>query len=159
MENIPTLSEWMGGFPRTEQLMKRFYEKVLQDELLEPLFKHMSADHVTHVAQFVTEVFQGPALYTGERKGSHALMVAHHLNRHLTEAQRKRWVGLLLETADEIGIPDDPEFRSALVAYLEWGSRIAVNNSNSAENPISDEAPMPVWGWGEPKGPYRPKEG
>src|SRR6516225_9194513 len=136
MENIPTLSEWMGGFQRMEQLMKRFYEKVVQDELLEPLFRNMSAEHVTHVAQFVTEVFRGPALYTGERKGSHALMVAHHLNRHLTEAQRKRWVGLLLETADEIGIPDDPEFRSALVGYLEWGSRIAVNNSNTAENPI-----------------------
>jgi len=156
MENVPSLSEWMGGQLRMEELMKRFYEKVLGDELLEPLFKNMSADHVTHVAQFVTEVFRGPALYTGERKGSHALMVARHLNRHLTEAQRQRWVGLLLETADEIGIPDDPEFRSSLVGYLEWGSRLAVINSNTTENPIADDAPMPVWGWGETKGPYRP---
>jgi hemoglobin len=110
------------------------------------------------VAQFVTEVFGGPALYTGERKGSHALMVAHHVNRHLTEAQRRRWVGLLLDTADEIGIPDDPEFRSALLGYLEWGSRIAVINSNATENPVEEGAPMPVWGWGEAKGPYRPEE-
>ena len=138
--------------------MKLFYEKVLKDELLEPLFRHMPAGHPEHVAQFVTEVFRGPALYTGERKGSHALMVAHHLNRHLTEEQRKRWVAVLLECADTIGIPSDPEFRSALVAYLEWGSRIAVNNSNATDNPISDEAPMPVWGWGEPKGPYRPPQ-
>jgi hemoglobin len=156
MDRTPTLSEWMGGQPRMEELMKKFYEKVLQDPLVGPLFKNMSAEHVTHVAQFVTEVFRGPALYTTERKGSHALMVAHHLNRHLTEAQRKRWVDLLLETADEIGIPADPEFRSALVAYLEWGSRIAVINSNATDNPISDDAPMPVWGWGEPKGPYQP---
>lgn len=158
METTPTLSEWMGGHGRMEELMKLFYERVLKDELLEPLFRRMSADHPGHVAQFVTEVFRGPALYTGERKGSHALMVAHHLNRHLTEEQRKRWMGLLLECADAIGIPSDPEFRSALVAYLEWGSRIAVNNSNATDNPISDEAPMPVWGWGEPKGPYRPPQ-
>ena len=148
----------MGGHGRMEELMKLFYERVLKDELLEPLFRHMPAGHPEHVAQFVTEVFRGPALYTGERKGSHALMVAHHLNRHLTEVQRKRWVDLLLECADAIGIPSDPEFRSALVAYLEWGSRIAVNNSNATDNPISDEAPMPVWGWGEPKGPYRPPQ-
>jgi hemoglobin len=60
-----------------------------------------------------------------------------------------------LETADEIGLADDPEFRSALVGYLEWGSRIAVINSNAAENPIQPDAPMPVWGWGEVKGPYQ----
>ena len=156
MEKVPTLSEWMGGHSRMEELMKKFYEKVLQDELLEPLFRHMSINHSRHVAQFITEVFQGPPLYTSERKGSHALMVAHHLNRHLTETQRKRWVGLLLDTADETGVPDDPEFRSALVAYLEWGSRIAVNNSVTTNNPIAEETPMPVWGWGEPKGPYQP---
>ena len=156
MEKVPTLSEWMGGYPRMEELMTKFYEKVLRDELVGPLFRNMSAEHVRHVAQFVTEVFQGPALYTTERRGSHALMIAHHLNRHLTEAQRKRWMGLLLDTADEIGIPADPEFRSALVAYLEWGTRIAVINSNAIDNPIADDAPMPVWGWGEPKGPYQP---
>ena len=36
-------------------------------------------------------------------------MIAHHLNRHLTHKQRRPWVGLLLETADELGVPDDPE--------------------------------------------------
>ena len=141
-----------------EELMTTFYDKVLKDELVGPLFKHMSPEHVAHVSQFVTEVFKGPPLYTEERKGSHALMVAHHLNRHISEAQRRRWVGLLLESADEIGIPDDAEFRSALVAYLEWGSRIAAVNSNVADNPIAEDAPMPSWGWGEPGGPYQPSK-
>jgi hemoglobin len=83
-------------------------------------------------------------------------MVAKHLQRHLTEQQRKRWVILLLDTADQMGVPGDPEFRSALVGYLEWGSRIAVINSGSVENPIGPAAPMPQWGWGEVKGPYVP---
>jgi hemoglobin len=83
-------------------------------------------------------------------------MVAHHLGKHLTELQRRRWMDLFLDSADEIGLADDPEFRSALVGYLEWGSRIAVNNSNATETVIDEQAPMPKWGWGEPGGPYQP---
>jgi hemoglobin len=83
-------------------------------------------------------------------------MVAKHLARHLTNEQRKRWVSVLLDTADDLKLPDDPEFRSALVGYLEWGSRLAVINSATVDNPIGSNAPMPKWGWGEVKGPYTP---
>ncbi len=51
------------------------------------------------------------------------------------------------------GIPDDPEFRSALVAYLEWGSRLAVINSEPGVD-VEEDQPMPKWGWGEVGGPY-----
>jgi hemoglobin len=80
-------------------------------------------------------------------------MIRQHLNRHLQQDQRRRWVALLLETADELAMPDDPEFRSALVAYLEWGSRLAVMNSQAGVT-VDADAPMPRWGWGEVKGPY-----
>ena len=80
-------------------------------------------------------------------------MIQRHLNRHLTQIQRRRWVEMLLETADELKLPDDPEFRSALVGYLEWGSRLAVINSQTGAK-VDQEAPMPKWGWGEVKGPY-----
>ena len=33
--------------------------------------------------------------------------------------------------ADDAGLPDDPEFRSALLAYLEWGTRLAMQNSQA----------------------------
>ena len=84
-------------------------------------------------------------------------MISRHVGKKLDETQRKRWVQLFLESADEIGMPDDPEFRSALVGYLEWGSRMAVVNSQTSENTINEKAPMPKWGWGEPGGPYQPK--
>jgi hemoglobin len=56
-------------------------------------------------------------------------MMQQHFHRQLTQEQRRAWVALLLDTADELRFPDDPEFRSAFVAYLEWGSRLAVINS------------------------------
>jgi hemoglobin len=81
-------------------------------------------------------------------------MIQKHLFRHLTEKHRQRWVTLLLETADEIALPDDPEFRSAFVAYIEWGARIAVLNSNNENVQVDPSEPMPRWGWGVPGGPY-----
>jgi hemoglobin len=82
-------------------------------------------------------------------------MIRQHLNRHLTQEKRRRGVAILLETADELGMPDDPEFRSALVGYLEWGSRLAVINSQPGAA-ADENAPMPKWGWGEVGGPYTP---
>jgi len=150
---IPSLYEWAGGMAAFETLFQKFYDKVLADDILLPVFKHMSPEHRLHVAHFVAEVFGGPKLYS-ESEGSHCKMIQKHLSKHLTNEQRKRWIDLLLQTADELKLPDDPEFRSAFMAYLEWGTRIAVINSNTDEVTESPDVPMPVWGWGVPGGPY-----
>lgn len=155
-KNIPTLYEWVGGQQTLENLFDAFYKKVMKDELLSPVFKNMSPAHAQHVAHFVGEVFQGPATYTGADRGSHSQMVAKHVGKMLDDQKRKRWLALLLETADETGVASDPEFRSALVGYLEWGSRLAVINSTAVENPVKENEPMPKWGWGETGGPYLP---
>jgi hemoglobin len=141
-----------------EVLMVKFYQRVSADELLQPLFGGMASDHPRHVAQFVGEVTGGPDDYTASRRG-HATMLAHHFGRNISEAQRRRWVNLLLDSADEVGLPADPEFRSALVAYLEWGSHLAVMNSKLSPGTVADPAtPMPQWGWGVPGGPYQPEK-
>jgi len=150
----PTLYEWAGGREKLELLTRIFYEKVLKDDLLFPVFMNMSPGHSQHVAHFIAEAFGGPTLYTVEHLGTHHGMIQHHIAKGLDEEKRRRWVSLLLEAADEAGLPDDPEFRSAFVGYLEWGSRIAVINSNETENPIDSNEPMPRWGWGETGGPY-----
>src|SRR5262245_52946013 len=118
---VPTLFEWMGGMPAIQRLMAAFYERVPRDPLLAPLFATMNPDHVEHVSRFVAEVLGGPKTYSAEL-GGHPAMVRHHVGRNLSEEQRQRWMQILLRCADECGIPDDPEFRSAFVAYLEWGT-------------------------------------
>jgi hemoglobin len=153
---VPTLYEWIGGMPALARLTERFYERVRGDALLAPVFAHMDADHPKHVAAFIAEVLGGPADYSTSR-GGHPHMVQRHVNRHLTQAQRRAWVALLLDTADELKLPDDPEFRSALVSYLEWGSRLAVINSQANGSEVPAHSPMPKWGWGEVKGPYLPE--
>ncbi len=155
-KNIPTLYEWAGRREALEKMTGLLYEKVLKDPLLFDVFKDMSPDHPKHVAHFIAEVFGGPKLYTDGNGGSHFQMIGRHLHKMLDETKRKRWMELLLESADEMGLASDPEFRSALVGYLEWGSRLAVINSNLSENPLDQHEPMPKWGWGETGGPYVP---
>jgi len=158
MKTIPTLYEWTGDIQTFETLFSNFYEKVLRDDLLGEVFKNMSPRHVKHVAHFVAEVFGGPTFYTIEDKGSHSKMIGEHIGKMLTEQKRQRWVLLLLETADEVSLKSDPEFRSAFVGYIEWGTRLAVINSQLTENPMVESEPMPKWGWGETGGPYTPND-
>jgi hemoglobin len=149
---IPSLYEWAGGAPAFERLSEVFYGRVREDPVLSPIFAGMSGDHPRHVALFIGEVFGGPRAYSS--LGGHPEMIRHHLGRMLSEAQRRRWASLIAECADEAGLPADPEFRSAFVAYIEWGSRLAVINSQAGAN-VDPHAAMPAWGWGVPGQPYR----
>jgi hemoglobin len=101
----------------------------------------------------LAEVFGGPPAYT-EQHGGYPAMMGHHLGLGIAPEQRARWAFLIGEAADEAGLPDDPEFRSAFVAYVEWGSRIGMANSQPGATPPAD-APVPHWGWGEAP-PYVP---
>jgi hemoglobin len=149
---VPTLLEWIGGSVALEKLLDVFYAKVPRDPLLAPVFAKTSPGHVKHVTAFIAEVFGGSKTYS-EDYGGHVNMIQRHAGRALTEVQRARWMQLLLQCADEIGVPSDPEFRSAFVSYLEWGTRLAVINSQPGAD-VGGDAPMPKWGWGEAKGPY-----
>lgn len=149
----PTLYEWVGGSDALHRLTETFYRHVRDDDLLAPLFAHMGPDHPHHVAMWLAEVFGGPADYTGKR-GGYPHMVERHLGKAITEPQRRRWVNLIQDAADEVGLPTDPEFRAAFLGYLEWGTRLAVHNSQPGADVVR-KAPVPHWGWGVAP-PYRP---
>jgi CDGSH-type Zn-finger protein/truncated hemoglobin YjbI len=155
MDNTPTVYEWLGGIEALERLTQAFYDGILgePDELLEPVFRGMHPDHPKHVAAWLAEVFGGPADYTAHH-GGYEHMAHAHQNRALTEEQRARWVARLARTADHL-LPDDPDFRQAFVSYLEWGSRIALFNSQPGAGIIA-HAPIPRWGWGN-SAPYVPQ--
>lgn len=153
MAEVPTLYEWAGGAPAIERLTEVFYRHVHADPVLAPVFAHVGDDHVRHVALWLGEVFGGAPAYT-EQHGGYPTMLRHHVGLSITPAQRERWVQLIAAAADEAGLPDDPEFRSAFLAYVEWGSRIGMANSQPGSAPPA-AAPVPRWGWGEAP-PYTP---
>ncbi|MGI9003468.1 MAG: group II truncated hemoglobin [Pseudonocardia sp.] len=149
----PTLFQWAGGAEALARLTEVFYREVNRDPVLAPVFARAGDDHAQHVALWLGEVFGGPPSFTDEH-GGYPAMLSHHLGLSITASQRARWAQLIAEAADEAGLPADPEFRSAFMAYVEWGSRLAVENSQAGATPPV-AAPVPRWGWGEAP-PYQP---
>lgn len=156
VEHPPSLYDWIGGLEALERLTSTFYDTVLSrpDPVLEPVFRGMHPGHPRHVAAWLAETFGGPASYTRDH-GGYEHMLAQHRHLGLTEQQRQRWVAVMLEVADEVGLPDDPGFRSTFVAYLEWGTRLAVANSRPDAEVVA-HAPVPQWGWGQTP-PFTPQ--
>jgi hemoglobin len=151
---LPTLYAWAGGARALRALVDAFYDRVEADPLLAPFFPGGVAEaHRDHVAAWWSEVLGGPATYT-ERHGGYEAMLAHHRDLAITPEQRHRFAATMSLAADDAGLPDDPEFRAALVGYLEWGTRLAMHNSQPGAE-VVENAPVPRWGWGVAP-PYQP---
>jgi CDGSH-type Zn-finger protein/truncated hemoglobin YjbI len=145
-DGTPTLFAWCGGLPALTRMTRIFYEKhVPEDPLLAPLFASMAPDHPQRVARWLGEVFGGPKLYS-ETYGGYKRMISQHLGKALTEEMRARWVELICRSAKDAGLPSDPEFQAAFRSYIEWGSRIALENSQAGAKP-PPAMPMPRWWW------------
>lgn len=150
----PTLYEWAGGTSSIRRMIDAFYDRVEQLDLFKSLFPgDVSEDHRDFVTAWWAEVFGGPARYTYDL-GGYTNMLRHHEDLQITSDQRAAFVSTMSLAADDAGLPSDPEFRSALLAYLEWGTRLAFENSQVDASPVQ-QAPVPRWGWGEAP-PYEP---
>lgn len=151
---MATLYEWAGGEDAFARLINAFYDRVEADDLLVGFFPGgVTGEHRDHVIAWWAEVFGGPPRYSQEL-GGYEHMLAKHRDLAITPDQRFRFAALMSLAADDAGLPDDAEFRSALVAYLEWGTRLAMHNSQPGAE-VAAHAPVPRWGWGEAP-PYQP---
>lgn len=153
-ELSPSLYEWAGGRDSFAAMINAFYDRVERDDLLAALFSgDVSTEHRAHVTAWWCEVFGGDTEYT-DRLGGYEGMLAHHRDLAITPEQRLRFVTLMSLAADDSGMPADPEFRAALIGYLEWGTRLAMENSQP-DAQVVQHAPVPRWGWGVAP-PYQP---
>jgi hemoglobin len=151
---VPTLYEWAGGQDAFERLINAFYDRVEADDLLSTVFPGgVTDEHRKNVVAWWCEVFGGPAHYTDDLGGYERMLSKHH-DLGITAEQRFRFASLMSTAADDAKLPDDPEFRSALVAYIEWGTRLAQHNSQPGAE-VVEHAPVPRWGWGEAP-PFQP---
>jgi hemoglobin len=143
-----TIYEWGGGREAFARWLNRFYDLVeLEAPGIAAMFGgQVAEDHRAHVTDWWVEVMGGPAAYT-ERRGGYEHMLARHQNLAITAEQRLEFVTLLSRAADDAGLPSDPEFRAAIMGYAEWGTRLAVHNSQPGAQTAA-HAPVPRWGWG-----------
>jgi hemoglobin len=148
---MPTLYEHAGGEAGLHKLEQSFYDSVLRDPLLQPLFGEGRPQHVEHLTMFTAESFGGPDRFTRELGFAHLIDV--HRGLHITEPQRERFVELYLAALDAANLPDDAPFRRAVREHVEFGTRVAMQNSNAATD--ADLHPLrevPRWTWAGDQG-------
>jgi hemoglobin len=141
-----SLYEFAGGEPALHRLEQIFYDSVLADPLLKPLFGNGRPEHVEHLTMFTAESFGGPDRFTRELGFRHLIDV--HRGLRITEPQRQRFVELYMAALDKADMPDDPEFREAVREHVEFGSRVAMQNSNAeTEEQLHPLREVPRWTW------------
>lgn len=137
--------EYAGGERAFRRLAEAFHANVLADPLLRPLFTPSNPQHADHLAAWLGEVFGGPKRYS-ETLGGFPTMLASHRDRRLTEEQRLRFVSIMAASLEDAGLPSDNGLREGIIAYVDWGSGIAVHNSWPGELHPCQE--VPTWDWG-----------
>jgi hemoglobin len=144
---MPSLYEYAGGESALHRLEQTFYDSVLADPLLQPLFGKGQAKHVDHLTAFTAESFGGPDRFSRELGFDHLIGV--HRGLKITEEQRQRFVDLYMKALDDAGMPDDPEFRDAVREHVEFGTQIAKQNSNAeTDDQLHPLRSVPRWTWG-----------
>ncbi len=145
-ERPETLIEALGGTDALRRLSTTFYEAVLADPLLAPVFVDFTPAHVEHVAVWIAEIFGGPTRFTDELGGHQALLRAH-LGLSINEEQRLRWMELMTAAVAE-ELPDDELLRRRVIEYFDWGTRIARDvSAEPVSADLGDPGPTPRWGW------------
>ncbi len=143
---MPSLYEHAGGEAALHRLEEIFYRSVLSDPLLQPLFGQGQPHHVDHLTAFTAESFGGPDRFTAEVGFSHLVAVHRHLE--ITEEQRQRFVELYMSALDAAGLPDDEAFRQAVRSHVEFGSRVARQNSHArSDEELYPLFAVPRWTW------------
>lgn len=143
---MTSLFDHAGGNDALHRVEELFYTKVLADPILSTLFRERRPHHVDHLTWFTAESFGGPDRFTRELGFQHIIDVHRHLK--ITDQQRDRFVALYLEAIDEAGLPDDESFREAVRSHLEFGSRVAQQNSRAeSDEDLHPIREVPRWHW------------
>jgi hemoglobin len=141
-----TLYQHAGGDEGLHRLEEIFYRKALADPVLKTLFTKRVPTHVDHLTWFTAESFGGPDRFTRELGFQYIIDVHRHLK--ITDEQRDWFVAAYLESLDEAGVPDDAPFRQAVREHVEFGARVAQQNSwaetDADLHPIRQ---VPHWNW------------
>ena len=143
----PSLFTYAGGEPAFRALAAAHHARCLADPELNHPFSHpgQHPQHVERLAAYWAEVMGGPPRYSQECGEQSSLLVMHSGNGPMDDLGR-RFVECFVLAADDAGLPDDPEFRTALRDYMVWAVSDVLGYA-----PVGSTVPpgiaMPHWSW------------
>lgn len=142
--------DFAGGDPAFLNLAAAHHERCLQDPVLSHPFSHPGhPQHIERLAGYWAEVFGGPPRYS-QLCGGQSGMLDIHAGTDAEDELGVRFVECFVRAADDAGIPDDPEFRRALRAYMEWAVSDVLSYSRRGAT-VPAEVAVPRWSWDGPE--------
>ncbi len=145
-----SIYEFAGGDAAFLALATAHHERCLADPVLNHPFSHPGhPEHVQRLASYWAEVFGGPPRYSAGC-GGHSAMLGIHCSQGADSDLGERFVSCFVLAAADAGLPDDPEFRAALRAYMEWAVADVLSYAPH-ESGVRDGLPMPRWSWNGPQ--------
>ena len=141
-----TMLEHIGGRERLKVFVEHFHHATMADDLLSEMFARGESTHSAHLLAFFEEVMGGRKVYTQRHNGVEGLFDAH-ADLSITDAQRRRFVDLMLQAADSAGLPNDERFRSALAARIEAGSMFSMTLSQPGAKRLFPWPPVGTYEW------------
>jgi hemoglobin len=143
----PTLFEFAGGERAMLALAAAHHARCLADPELNHPFSHPGQHprHVERLAAYWGEVLGGPPVYSQSLSDQSSLLAMHAGNGDMTDLGR-RFVVCFAQAADDAGLPDDPELRAALHAYMEWAVADVLVYSPQGRV-VPPGALVPRWSW------------
>jgi hemoglobin len=136
-----------GGEEGIRRIVSIFYASIFEDPLLQPVFKRPVATHIDHLTAFLGEEFGGPPRYTRELGGFERIIAVHRPLK-INRKQRERFVELFLNAVKEAGFAHDARFLATVRAAIEFGSYVALVNSNAkSDKELHPQRTIPQWEW------------
>lgn len=143
----PSLYEFAGGDPAFVALAAAHHTRCVADPELNHPFSHPDQHprHVERLASYWAEVMGGPPNYSTSCGDQTFMLQMHAGNGDMTDLGQ-RFVACFVAAADDAGLPEDPDFRSALRAYMIWAvEEILVLGPR--ETIVPEDLRMPHWSW------------
>ena len=143
----PSLYEFAGGAAAFLALARAHHARCLADPELNHPFSHpdQHPQHVERLAAYWAEVLGGPPTYS-ESLADHSYVVHMHSGNGNMDNLMRRFVDCFVGAADDAELPDDPEFRAALRAYMEWAVTDVMRYTTTADD-VPRGLEMPHWSW------------
>ena len=115
-----SLFEEVGGTPFFDRLVERFYEGVVTDDVLLPLYPEQSdlSGAKERLTLFLQQYWGGPTTYSDER--GHPRLRQRHFPFVIGERERDRWMVHMMAAVDELS-PND-SVHQQLMEYMGMAS-------------------------------------
>lgn len=120
----------IGGHESFDRIVRRFYEGVVTDPVLRPMYPEDDIDGaIWRLTAFLEQYWGGPGTYSEQR--GHPRLRARHAAFHIDDVARDHWLALMTSavTAEKLA----PLHHETLMDYLDRAAHAMVNTMSDVE--------------------------